>query len=63
MTRQTNQSVVLAENNLRDVKLNLAQVLLIDDYESFDIADEDFSIPFSIILENSPKEIFEKVGL
>ena len=25
------QSVVLAENNLRDVKLNLAQVLLIDD--------------------------------
>ena len=54
------QSVVLAENNLRDVKLNLAQVLLIDDYESFDIADEDFSIPFSEILENSPKEIFEK---
>ena len=54
------QSVVLAENNLRDVKLNLAQVLLIDDYESFDIADEDFSIPFSNILENSPKEIFEK---
>ena len=54
------QSVVLAENNLRDVKLNLAQVLLIDDYESFDIADEDFSIPFSDILENSPKEIFEK---
>ena len=54
------QSVVLAENNLRDVKLNLAQVLLIDDYESFDIADEDFSIPFSEILENSPKEIFDK---
>ena len=54
------QSVVLAENNLRDVKLNLAQVLLIDDYESFDIADEDFSIPFSELLENSPKEFFEK---
>ena len=35
-------------------------MLLIDDYESFDIADEDFSIPFSEILENSPKEIFEK---
>ncbi|MBL6603748.1 MAG: TolC family protein [Cryomorphaceae bacterium] len=54
------QNVVLAENNLRDVKLNLAQVLLIDNYESFDIADEDFSIPFSDILENSPKEIYEK---
>jgi len=52
------QNVVLAENNLRDVKLNLAQVLLIENYESFDIADEDFSIPFSDILENSPKEIF-----
>ena len=54
------QNVVLAENNLRDAKLNLAQVLLIDNYESFDIADEDFSIPFSDILENSPKEIYEK---
>ena len=54
------QSVILAENNLRDVKLNLAQVLLLDDYESFDIADEDFSIPFSNILENSAKEIYEK---
>ena len=54
------QNVVLAENNLRDAKLNLAQVLLIDNYESFDIADEDFSIPFSNILENSPKEIYEK---
>lgn len=54
------QSVVQAENNLRDAKLNLAQVLLLDDYENFDIANEDFSIPFSDILENSPKEIFEK---
>ena len=54
------QNVVLAENNLRDAKLNLAQVLLIDNYESFDIADEDFTIPFSNILDNSPKEIYEK---
>ena len=34
------QNVVQAENNLRDAKLNLAQLLLIDDYESFDIAYE-----------------------
>ena len=54
------QSVVQAENNLRDAKLNFAQVLLLEDYENFDIANEDFSIPFSDILENSPKEIFEK---
>jgi len=54
------QSVVQAENNLRDAKLNFAQVLLLEDYENFDIANEDFSIPSSDILENSPKEIFEK---
>jgi len=54
------QNVVQAENNLRDAKLNLAQLLLIDDYESFDIAYEDFSIPFSDILDRNPKEILEK---
>ena len=54
------QSVVQAENNLRDAKLNFAQVLLLEDYENFDIANEDFSIPFSDILENSPRQIFEK---
>ena len=54
------QNVVQAENNLRDAKLNLAQILLIDDYESFDIAYEDFSIPFSDILDRNPKEILEK---
>tara|TARA_E500000075_G_scaffold127383_1_gene132937 strand:+ start:1124 stop:2458 length:1335 start_codon:yes stop_codon:yes gene_type:complete len=54
------QSVVTAENNYRDAKLNLAQILLIDDYESFDIAYEDFSIPFSDILDRNPKEILEK---
>ena len=54
------QALIQAENNYRNAKLNLAQLLLIDDYENFDIANEDFSIPFSDILENSPKEIFEK---
>jgi outer membrane protein len=54
------QSVVTAENNYRDAKLNLAQILLIDDYESFDIAYEDFSIPFSDILTKTPKEILNK---
>ena len=54
------QNVVQAMNNLRDAKLNLAQLLLIDDYESFDIAYEDFSIPFSDILDRNPKEILEK---
>ena len=54
------QSVIQAENNYRNAKLNLAQLLLIDDFESFDIANEDFDVPFSEILENSPKEIYNK---
>ena len=54
------QSVVQAENNFRNAKLSLAQLLLIDDFESFDIAYEDFSVPFSEILSKTPKEILEK---
>ena len=54
------QAVIQAENNYRNAKLNLAQLLLIDDFESFDIANEDFDVPFSEILENSPKEIYNK---
>jgi outer membrane protein len=48
------------ENNFRNAKLSLAQLLLIDDFESFDIAYEDFSVPFSDILTKTPKEILEK---
>ena len=54
------QSVVQAENNFRNAKLSLAQLLLIDDFESFEIAYEDFSVPFSDILAKTPKEILEK---
>ena len=51
------QSVIQAENNYRNAKLNLAQLLLIDDFESFEIANEDFDVPFSEILDNNPKEL------
>ena len=54
------QAVIQAENNFRNAKLNLAQLLLIDDFESFEIANEDFDVPFSAILDNSPKEIYNK---
>ena len=54
------QSTIVAENNLRLSKISLAQLLLITDYENFDIGDEQFNVPFSIILEQNPKEIFEK---
>lgn len=54
------QQIVNAENNLRISKISLAQLLLIRNYESFDIADEDFMIPPSDILENTPDEIYQK---
>ena len=54
------QNLVQAENNYRNAKLSLAQLLLIDDFNSFEIANEDFSIPFSDILTKSPKEILNK---
>jgi len=54
------QSVVQAQNNLRLTKINLAQLLLITDYENFDIAVEAFDVPFPQILDETPKAIFEK---
>jgi len=54
------QSLVVAENNFRLGKINLAQLLLITDYENFEIELEDFSVPFPSILEKQPKEIFEQ---
>ncbi len=54
------QAVVLAENNLRLSKINLAQLLLITDYENFDISSENFDAPFPQILNEKPKDIFEK---
>ena len=54
------QAVVQAQNNLRLTKINLAQLLLITDYENFDIAVEAFDAPFPQILDETPKAIFEK---
>jgi len=54
------QAVIQAENAYRLSKISLAQLLLITDYENFDIAKEDFDIPFSEILTENPKVIYEK---
>ncbi len=54
------QAVIQAENAYRLSRISLAQLLLITDYENFDIAKEDFDIPFSEILNETPKAIFEK---
>ena len=54
------QAVVQAENTLRLAKINLAQLLLITDYENFDISFEELAIPFSQVMGESPKKIYEK---
>lgn len=54
------QAVIEAENNYRLSRISLAQLLLITDYENFDVSQEEFDIPFSEILTKTPKEIFEK---
>jgi len=54
------QQIIVAENNLRISKINLAQTLLIEDYKNFDIADNEYNIPLTDILSKSPDEILEK---
>ena len=54
------QALIQAENAYRLTKINLAQLLMITDYENFEIANEDFEVPLSQILNETPKDIFEK---
>ena len=54
------QQIIVAENNLRISKINLAQTLLIEDYQNFDIADEEYDVPLTDILSNSPEDIVAK---
>ncbi|MCV9385046.1 TolC family protein [Reichenbachiella ulvae] len=54
------QQIVVAENNVRLSLINLAQLLLINDYENFDISTEDYDIPASVILDTRPSDIYQK---
>jgi len=54
------QQIVNSENALQISKINLAQIMLIDDYENFDIEDVEYSVPPSSILNETPNIIFEK---
>ncbi|WP_422350226.1 TolC family protein [Flagellimonas sp.] len=54
------QQIVNGESLVLIARINLAQLLQITDYENFDIADEEFEIPPSDILDNSAKVIFDK---
>ena len=54
------QQIIDGRNQVTLSLINLAQLLQITDYQNFDIADEEFAIPPSDILDNSPKVIFDK---
>ncbi|WP_422081724.1 TolC family protein [Ulvibacterium sp.] len=54
------QQIVNGENQVLLSRIALAQLLQITDYENFDVADEEFNIPPSDILNNSAKVIFDK---
>lgn len=54
------QNIVNTENLVIISRINLAQLLQITDYENFDVAEVDYEVPPSEVLNSSPKEIFEK---
>ncbi|HET8838776.1 MAG TPA: TolC family protein [Flavobacteriaceae bacterium] len=53
------QQIIAAENMVKISLINLAQILLIQDYENFQIADPEFNVPVTNILDKSVYEIIE----
>ena len=52
------KALIDAQNNYTLSKIALAQLLLLDDYNNFEIADEEYDLEISSILDKSPQEIF-----
>tara|TARA_B100000459_G_scaffold33671_1_gene16119 strand:+ start:3219 stop:4547 length:1329 start_codon:yes stop_codon:yes gene_type:complete len=54
------QNVIMAENSYQLSKLSLSQLLMFGDSDNFDIADENYEIPQTDIINKSAKEILEE---
>lgn len=54
------QQIIAAENNLIISKIGLAQLLQLRNYDTFDIADADYSLVSEEILNEEPGTIFER---
>jgi len=54
------QRIIVAENDIQISLISLAQLLLIKDYENFDIVEDEFEIIGNEILASSPYELIEK---
>lgn len=53
------QSIAVAENAVEVSLISLAQLLLVKDYENFDIADDDYEIHPNELIEKPVREIIE----
>ena len=54
------QQYVAAENTLFIAKINLAQILNLKEYSNFEIADTDYNVKPSVVLEEKPEVILAK---
>ncbi len=54
------QSVVIAENTLLISKLSLAQLLQLEDFQNFDLVEDDYSVVESPTMLQTPASIFQK---
>lgn len=54
------QQIITAQNNLFISKIALCQMLLLEDYLSFDVADEEFDVSLSAVLDENPQTIYNK---
>lgn len=54
------QRIIVAQNNIKISLISLAQMLLIKDYENFDIVERDYDIFGTEVMENSVYDIIEK---
>ncbi len=57
VSAQEQQAIVTSESNVRISLVSLAQLLLIKDYENFDIADQEFSVILSEVNGKSIDEV------
>ncbi|MEY4835444.1 MAG: hypothetical protein RI980_1559 [Bacteroidota bacterium] len=55
-----NQRVIVAENTLLLSKLSLAQLLQIEDFQNFDISEDDMPTMLSTILNETPEAVIAK---
>jgi outer membrane protein len=54
------RQIVVAENDVKIALVSLAQLLLIDDYENFEIADESYDVPITDLINKDIKDIIEE---